>query len=54
MSTFTRLSLVAALLIAMFGAAVVPIVSAQSTPEADRYVREGQGYAGEFADVFVN
>ena len=49
MSALVRLA-IAILLLALapgFG----PVVSAQSTPEPQRYGREGQDYASQFADV---
>ena len=46
-----RLTLVRAILIATFVPALAASVRAQSTPEPNRYVRESQGYAGQFADV---
>lgn len=46
-----RLTLLVVLVLTMTGPMLAPLVSAQGTPEADRYVRETQGYAGEFVDV---
>lgn len=51
MSALTRFSIVGAIVLAMIGPMVGQVVLAQSTPEADHYVRVGQGYAGEFIDV---
>jgi predicted metalloprotease len=39
------------ILLSTIGSAVGPVVSAQSTPEPQRYGRESQGYASQFAEV---
>lgn len=53
MPALLRLQLVCALLLAIGGPVLASGVSAQSTPEPNRYVRESQGYAGQFADVLT-
>ncbi|MDQ3696085.1 MAG: neutral zinc metallopeptidase [Chloroflexota bacterium] len=46
-----RFALLSTVVLATYGSALAMVVSAQSTPEPNRYVRESQGYAGQFADV---
>jgi predicted metalloprotease len=53
MSALIRCALVCTALLFTCGFGLSMGVSAQSTPESNRYVRETQGYAGEFAEVLT-
>ena len=50
-AALVRLIVAIAILLTMFGSAFGLVVSAQSTPEPQRYGRDDQGYASQFAEV---
>src|SRR4051812_36962481 len=50
-AALVRLAVAISILLAALGSAFGFVVSAQSTPESQRYGRDDQGYASQFAEV---